>query len=266
MKIYSAIVACLLVASPALATNRGFMPGDACFHSILTQDRLAALTESADATFPFVRPKDEQFAFCGYAGYWSLQLPPNSDSLVTNLNKLYKELRRYSPRELREHVNADGKTIQSETNGFHIFIYNHDFDPLKYNIALRYNETWSEDESSFGPHPRITRLESCVIDRVAFSNDWRDAKAVPPLRAKCPQIPDQEKRMKMGMGNKRIDDPVVATDQVQVIITPVSDFRRYIHRRNGVTFYSVTNAGVKQYTVKKGKWVVSDWSPEPEDG
>ena len=267
MRIFSPIVAFfLLVASPALAANRGFMPGDACFHSILTKDRLAALAASEKATVPFILPKGEQFAFCGYAGYWSLQFPPNSDSLVKNLNALYTELRRYSPRELQEHVNSDGKTVQFETNGFHIFIYNRDFDPLKYNIALRYNETWSEDESSFGPRPRITRLESYVVDRVAFSNDWRDAKDVPPLRATHPSIPDQEQRMKMGMGNKRIDDPVVATDQVQVIVTPVTDFRRYIHRQNGVTFYSVTKAGVKQYTVKKGKWVVSDWSPEPEDG
>ena len=266
MKIYIAIFAFFLVATPALATNRGFMPGDACFHSILTKDPLAALAESEEATVPFVRPKGEQFAFCGYAGYWSLQLPPNSDPLIKNLNTLYTELRRYSLRELQESVNADGKTVQSETNGFHILIYNHDFDPLKYNIALRYNETWSDDESSFGPNPRITRLESYVVDRVAFSNDWRDAKAVPPLRATHPPIPDQEKRMKLGMGNKRIDDLVVATGQVQVIVTPVAGFRRYIHRRNGVTFYSVTNAGVKQCTVKKGKWVVSDWSPESEDG
>ena len=192
MRIFSPIVAFLLVASPALATNRGFMPGDACFHSILTKDRLAALAASEKATVPFIRPKGEQFAFCGYAGYWSLQFPPNSDSLVKNLNALYTELRRYSPRELQEHVNSDGKTVQFETNGFHIVIYNRDFDPLKYNIALRYNETWSEDESSFGPRPRITRLESYVVDRVAFSNDWRDAKDVPPLRATHPSIPDQE--------------------------------------------------------------------------
>ncbi len=253
----------LLASNPAFATNRGFMPGDACFHSILTKDRLTALAESENATIPFVRPKDEQFAFCGYAGYWSLQLPPNSESLIKNLSSLYTELRRSSPREFRESVDSDGKTIHSETNGFHIFVYNHDFDPLKYDIALRYNENWSEDESSFGPESRITRLEPYVLDRVAFSNDWRDSKAVPPLRAMCPPVPDQEERMKLGVGNKQIEDPVVATGQVQVILTDVGSFRRYLHRRNGATFYSVTNSGVKQYTVTKSEWVVSNWLPKP---
>jgi len=240
------------------------MPGDACFHSVLTKDRLSALVESENPTLPFIRPKGEQFAFCGYAGYWSLQLPPGSRPLVENLNTLYIELRRSSPRELREYVDSDGKTVQSETNGFHIFVYNHGFDPLKHNIALRYNETWSADESSFGPNPQITRLEPYLDDRVAVSNDWRDAKAVPALRATHPPIPNQEKRMRLGMGNKRIDDPVVANDQVQVILTTVAEFRKYIHPRNGVMFYSITNTGVKQYTFKKSKWVVSDWPPQSE--
>jgi hypothetical protein len=125
--------------------------------------------------------------------------------------------------------------------------------------------------------------------------------------------------MKRGMGSKRIDDPVVANDRVQIILTVDADFRRYIHQRKGATFYSITNSGVssllkngfavrrsvfrrgqgvepqanhmifrgattqnsakqtsrnrnrvlqravKEYRVRKGEWVVTDWSPVRED-
>ena len=264
MKQCIATLVFLTLASPTYATNRGFMPGDAFFHSVLTQDRCTALSDSDSPSLPFVRPKGEQFTFCGYAGYWFLQLPADSDPLIKNLGSLYSSLRRSSPRELLEYTDANGTTTQIETNGFHVFVYNHDFDPLKYDIALRYNETWAEDESSFGPHPLSTRLESFVIDRAAFSNDWRDAAAVPPLRTECPPIPEQEKRMKLGTGNERLDAPVLAKEQVQIIVTASDKFPQYVHRRNGATFYSVTNSGIKQYTAKRGKWIVTDWSPEPE--
>lgn len=264
MKYFIATFVLLTLAHPACATNRGFMRGDACFHSILTKDLCTALADSDSPLLPFVRPKGEKFAFCGYAGYWSLQLPAGSEPLVKNLGVLYTSLRRNSPRELREHTDEEGTTSRIETNGFHLFVYNRDFDPLEYDIALRYNETWVDDESSFGPHPSITRLEPFVIDRVAFSNDWRDAAAVPPLRTECPPIPEQEKRMKLGMGNKRIDAPVVAQGEVQIIVAVSDNLRRYVNRRRGATFYSVTNSGVKQYIAKHGEWVVTDWSPERE--
>ena len=254
----------VVLSQLAHATNRGFMPGDAFFHSVLTQDTCTRLADSESASLRFVRPKGESIASCGYAGYWALQLPKGSAPLVKNLDSLYADLRRYSWRELSEYTDSEGNTRQVETNGFHIFAYNKDFDPLRHEIALRYNENWVQDESSFGPHPKITRLESFIIDRVAFSKDWRDAADVPPLKTTCPAIPDQEKRMKLGMGNKMIDEPVVATGEVQIILTTSGDFRQYLQRRNGATFYSVTNAGVKKYTVKQREWVVTDWPPMDE--
>ena len=258
-------VAFLMLLQPSFATNRGFMPGDAFFHSVLTQDGCAALAKSKSPTLRFVRPKGYAFAMCGYAGFWSLQLPADSDRLIGNLTGLYAGLRRHSPRELTEYLDSDGNKSQIEANGFHIFVYNDDFDPLRYDIVLRYNETWVEDEASFGPHPAGTQLESFVIDRVAFSNDWRDAKAVPRLNAICPPIPEWKSGFFGGRtGQARIDEPVVAKEAVQVIVLTTDDFRRYIHQRNGATFYSVTDAGVTQYTVKKREWVVSDWSPDAE--
>ena len=258
------LAAILGSAQNLMATNRGFMPGDAFFHSVLTQDDCEQLTKSPLPTLEFVRPKGEPFTGCGYAGYWSLQLPAESAPLFSNLSKLYSGLRRHAPRELTEHIDGDGKKQQYETNGFHIFVYNKDFDPLRYDIALRYNETWVADESSFGPHPSITHLESFVIDSFAFSNDWRDAAVVAPLKTECPPIPDQERRMKLGMGNKRIDESVLAKGDIQIIVTASPDLRRYVHRKNGTLFYSVTNEGIKQYQAKNGDWVVTDWDPAAE--
>lgn len=264
MKHYISILAFLLLVPSAYATNRGFFPGDAFFHSVLTQDLCTALSDSDSSVIPYIPPKSEQGGFCGFAGYWSLQLGADSGMLIKNLCALYSEQRRFTPRKLHEYTDLNGNKTQYEKNGLHIFVYNHDFAPLRHNIALRYNENWVKDEASFGPRPTNTRLESFVIDRIAFSNDWRDAAAVPKLHVECPPIPDQENRMKLGLGNRRIEAPVLVKGKVQVIVTALGDFGRYLHSRNGATFYSVTKSGIKQHAVRKGKWVVTDWSPDLE--
>ena len=258
------IIATLSFPSAVRATDRGFLPGDAFFHSVLTQDRCESLQSDELPVLQYVRPKEEHPALCGYAGYWKLQFAPGSQPLISNLCNLYSDFRKYTPREIVEFEAADGSTVRHETNGFHLFVYNDDFDPKRYHVALRYNESWVTDESSFVPRPDFTRLELFVEDRIAFSDDCRDAASVPQLRAKCPPIPDQEARMKLGLGNQRIESPIVVDEQIQVIVNESSDFRRYVRRRNGATLYAVTADGIKVHKIKNRKWVVSNWQRDAE--
>ena len=262
--IFVIIIVVFAFSTVVEATDRGFMPGDAFFHSVLTKQRCETLQLSERPTLPYVRPQKEQSYLCGYAGYWNLQFAPGSQPLVANLCDLYNGLRRYEPREIVEFEAADGSIVSEETNGFHLFVYNRDFDTNRYHIALRYNESWGEDESSFGPRPASTRLELFVQDRLAFSDDWRDAAFVRPLKAVCPPIPDQEARRELGLGNERIDAPVLVDGQIQVVVTATADFRRYVRRRNGATFYVVTQDGIKKHRIKDGKWSIADWEPDAE--
>ncbi len=264
MKYIIAIITALSVPSTVRATDRGFLPGDAFFHSVLTRERCESLQRDEPPVLPYVRPKEEQPALCGYAGYWNMQFAPGSQPLISNLCDLYSDLRRDTPRELVEFEAADGSTVHHETNGFHLFVYNDDFDLKRHHVALRYNESWVTDESLFGPRPAFTRLELFVEDRIAFSDDWRDAASVPRLRAECPPIPDQEARMKLGLGNRRIESPIVVDDRIQVVVTESSDFRRYVRRRNDATLYAVTADGIKVHRIKNRKWVVTDWQRDRE--
>ena len=254
------VIVLIAACRTAGATNRGFLPGDAFFHAMLTQELCRQLEESDSPSLAYVRPQSEAGAFCGYAGYWTLQLPADSRPLIQNLCTLYRHLRQSLPREIQEFQDAGGTVRQSETNGFHLFVYNADFDLQRYDIGLRYNESWSANESAFGPHPAITRLELFVDDKVAFSNDWRDAASVPRLRTICPPISDQERRKALGTGNERVDDAVVVTGPVQIIVATSPKLARYVHRRNSMRFYSVTNDGIKEFTARKSKWVVRDWT------
>ncbi len=70
--------------------------------------------------------------------------------------------------------------------------------------------------------------------------------------------------MKLGLGNRRIESPIVVDDRIQVVVTESSDFRRYVRRRNDATLYAVTADGIKVHRIKNRKWVVTDWQRDRE--
>lgn len=255
------------ICSPAFATNRGFMPGDAFFHSRLSQATSRRLVEDSDMILSFSRPATAIPSFCGFAGYWRIRLPDESRELARNLKILYDDLRKDIPRELREYVNEDGKTDIREVNGFHLFVYNREFDPLAWKIGLRYNENWVQDESSFGGSQATTRLEFFVSDPKAVVVDWRDSPLIPPLRTRCPPIPKRDMSIPWGNGiaGKQILEPVELDGDIQVIVTDTEDLRSYYRGSKNVRFFSVTNDGIKVFERQKGELQSEDWASEKDE-
>lgn len=259
------------LSNAATAQNTGFLPGDAFFHAVVTERSVDEMSAAEEAVLDYVRPESEEGSFSGYAGYWKLRLPTDSQATVRNLQRVYRDIRIRVPKEMREYKSASGTSSPRaaseiiETNGLHVFVYNADFDSHRYSLGLRYNESWLEDTASFGPNPKWVRLELFVDDRGAFSDDWRDASKVPKLDVTCPAIPDQARRMELGIGNARIDVPLEVRNPVQLIVLPTRRLGPYFRKRNGAYFFSISSESVKIHRMVKGEWTSSDWPHSDED-
>ena len=136
------LVAVSLIA-PAAQGNVAFMPGDAFFHSDLTEAAVA--DTSGDETF---RLKYSHVPLSGglggYAGFEWLEVTGDTTALRHHLKVLYESLRMDNPKEVR--INHDGSV--TELNGFHIFVYNAD---VKWDggfasqgLGMKYNESWTD--------------------------------------------------------------------------------------------------------------------------
>ena len=186
-----------LAAGSAGATNVGFLPGDAFFHTTLTKDVADGLAAGGSVTLSYDRPDDAEFMLCGYAGYWNAELPADHP-LSPRLAAVYRRLRTdHEFREVVQYPQDDGSVREVETNGFRLFLYNVEYEPSRRKIGLRYNETWASDVAAFYTDPakarHHVRLDLFMEDRLAFVRDWRDAAAGPPLKATCPPIQERPK-------------------------------------------------------------------------
>ena len=258
------LLALLAIPAPVMAGNIGFLPGDSFFHSILTKDKSQELLKEETSMLKYVQPRWVEGYFCGYHGYWQLQLPSDSKPLILNLQTVYDSVRESSPRKLVEYKSLEGVQVH-ETNGLHLFVYNADFDPTKYTVGRRYNETWVEDEMAFGRSRRETELQ--VFDRSpeTYAGEWRDASQVPCLKTTYPTWEKHIDAIQRGKGIATCQGPI------QIIVLESEEIPSFKSPEDWETFYAVNNTGIKRhryYGEKKKEWAVVDWTPgmpEPEE-
>ncbi len=134
LKIGTVSLLCLFMFSKKSdASNNYFLPGDAFFHTIITEDVLKKLDEDPNSTL-YYRFVCEP-AFCGYAGYRKLSLKGENKKLAENIKKAYYLVRERIPLELRvegaspnsvSNKKEKKPTKFEEINGLSLFIYNED--------------------------------------------------------------------------------------------------------------------------------------------
>src|SRR5262245_48352901 len=88
MSIVVWVAAFLSPALSCLANNNFFLPGDAFFHTVLTEERLKALRANEDATFDYIYVAPG--AFCGNAGYERLTVKQLPAGFLRNLDYAYR--------------------------------------------------------------------------------------------------------------------------------------------------------------------------------
>lgn len=247
---------CVLTSGNVWAGNIGFLPGDAFFHTRLTADVCQQMVESESIRFPYVRPDWVPGVFCGYYGYMELGLPPDCQKLATLTREVYLDIRTRLPRTLME-INVGEEVKVHETNGLHLFIYNADFDPQQYVVGLRYNEAWVQNLQEFGLPHRGMRLESFDTSPEAFSQDWRDAALVPPLKIKIPRVEESMDAIRRGKAVAKCDGPI------QLFVVESNQLKSFLKPYQGMTYFSISSDGVKKYEYRKRQWTVEKWTAAP---
>ncbi|MBC8350341.1 MAG: hypothetical protein H8E66_00020 [Planctomycetes bacterium] len=251
----------LMIPLAARGANQYFMPGDAFFHTVLTEELLGKIDEQADPVFIYHRPDFLPQMFCGYAGFQQLQYDKMPKSMKDNLRKVYDDLRLDYPKriEVTDEVRVEktedgdidvptGKKIYTEINGFSVLFYNASFDRTKFHLAAKYNEDWAENFAAFGHGREHAVFESLVPTAKAVSLEWRDAKLVKPLNVGLPEL-----------HARSFKTPLRPKEKLVAIVLPKRDFQLAFDGKElgwmPVSLYAVTEDGITELMGNNGHWV-----------
>lgn len=227
-----------------------FLPGDAFFHTVITEKVLKKLDEDPDYAFEYVRP----YWMYTIPGYYSLSLGKQNRKLAKQIKDAYEEVR-YSMRPLELRVRGkspnsiSGKFSQEKTefveiNGPHLFFYNEDYDWKKRHIALKYNENWSLELKKFGYQK--ASYGAFVKTPEAIIESWRFSKVVAPLSVQLPEQPI--------IKHRAIKKPMIAKGRLRAIMLPDNHYQQYYDLKDNIALIELTNEDYFVYFAGEGKW------------
>lgn len=255
---------------PVFAVNTGFLPGDACFGSALSQETLAQFDADQPVVFPY-SPGAGMGGLCGYAGYWHLAVPNLTKETKANLQELYRHLREFEPAVFQIWQDENGNEHRRETNPYRVFIYHKDYD-VAGGIGLKFNESWMSLIHYKTRKPISGAYSPYVTDYRAVARDWERGPQVPAL-------PINERHAQPWWG-PQIEEPVsIDAAKIQILVlpddlhpsfawgsnsSPEEQPRGYDDEMDGRYFYRVTDEGVTRcHWNSPNDFVEEPWPIEP---
>jgi hypothetical protein len=253
------LVGVVALASPCGAVNPGFIPGDACFHSLLTEDYLQTLRPAGGVIeLQYIYP--EPMMFCGYGGFDRLTVRNCPPALYDGLRRAYRATRKDHPKLVQVFEDKGGRKQSVEFNGLDLFVCNKNCDWKTQKIGLRYNEHWfdfpinSPRPKSGWLDPRSARMNVPAYRYVSFLSgadadveDWQNSQRIPGLAVRLPDVKGWE------FAGPKIEAPVLANaEDIELVVTcdPLDD---YFRQKDGATFYIVRTTGVRQLQWEREK-------------
>ncbi|QDT52072.1 hypothetical protein Pan44_00800 [Caulifigura coniformis] len=255
-------------ASTASATNPGFLPGDCCFLTNLTQEKVKDLQNSNSPTFSYKVPDPLSMAFCGYSGYWRLEIPDMPQAQRAALKAAYESAREFQPRELTELKDSEtGRLEVIESNPLRVLVVNRDFDFKRYGVLGKYNEAWPKESLAgaggfFGGGSGSTPARSyvpIVQNAEIVIQEWYHGSEVAPLAVELPAP------LEATVGGKPVLQPAKAKKPLRFIVLP-ERFESYVKPEDGTSLY-VVDDDVVEYRYHPGdRWLkAADWEKK-QDG
>jgi hypothetical protein len=259
-----------LICLPVWSTNVSFMPGDAFFHSRLTEQAVASMPRDGGSWTIIYSSNDESGNLSGFAGFRTLSVQSVSSQVVMRIHDVYSHLNPNNVKTLKVFIDAGGKRKEVETGGFHFFVYNRDVDWSFQRLALKYNEDWVDIPNNalqgsrkpancikgfpgVGP---VRTYSPFIRSYEAVVSDWRDAKAFAPLKVSVPN------NIAWGVIGPRITEPVEADmKDVQFVILERDNLRKYYHRKLLYEYFLITESGIQIAGWEKGKLNIANWRP-----
>jgi hypothetical protein len=265
-KFSSAIVIVLACAIGQLrldAQDAYFLPGDAFFHTQMTEEMVNELRNGKRRYLTYVRLSGG--AFRGSAGYVNLEFDEAPEYLNEGLFRAYWWVRSCNkPRFIDNRViamdEATGKLSVAaapeleEYPGISVFIYNSDFDFTSYEIGLKYNETWYEEMERFGFSPGHVQLDEFFLSPTAIALSWQMARRVDGLKVAVPagDVPDR----------KASPEPIVVSGPVVALIPLCNDAQQSLDFDAVFEVIAVTPEGVVLYERDGHSWNSGEALPE----
>jgi hypothetical protein len=248
-----ALVCVVSTASPCWAVNPGFIPGDACFHSVLTENYLGTFRPTSGVLkLHYMYP--EPMMLCGYGGFAHLTITHCPPSLYAGLEKVYRAARKLDPKLVRVLEGAAGKE-NVELNGLNLFVCNKNADWKTQVIGLKYNEHWFDfpiksprppsgwmttGNNSERMNTEAYRYVSFLTGADAVIEDWRNSARIPGLKVQLPDVKGWE------FAGPEIAEPVVVNaEDIELVVTcaPLDD---YFRQKDGARFYVIRSTGVRE--------------------
>jgi hypothetical protein len=263
VRMAAAVLWVFFSAALCRACNPGFIPGDACFHSILTDDFLTQLRAGGKVMqLHYAYP--EPLVGCGYTGFAHLEIRNCPPSLHVSLEKVYRAVRKTHPKLVRILDDRGSGDRGIEINGLDLFVYNKEVDWKSEKIGLKYNEHWydfpvdpallknrggwlSTNKDSDRMAIACYRYVSFLPGLEAVAEDWQYSSRFAGLAVRVPNVND------WGLGGPEIESPVTANaEDVQLVVTcePLDD---YFRRKADTTFYVIRTTGIREL-----QWRLSD--------
>jgi len=205
-------ISILSPSNAALALTIGFLPGDACYGSRLSQKTLAQFGTDGQIVFPYSSGVGLA-AGCGYAGYWNLAVGNMPKSMTARLHQVYWHLREFDPPVFEIRRDKAGNERRREMNAYRVFIYDKDYD-LGDGIGLKFNEDWMHliRHDTRKPY-RAAAYSPYVTAYNAIARDWDRAPRIPPL-----QINEKDA---LPLWGPRIEEPLsIDAARIQILILP----------------------------------------------
>jgi hypothetical protein len=254
--------------------EKAFIPGDAFFHTSLTQsdvDRLAS--EDGPLLFSYSSSPHDGMGFGGNVGFFTLEVADAPRRVADDLKSLYYSVRRTEAK--KELVWFDSKGVERkrlESNGLPTLVYPACYDWSTQRIGLKYNETWFdrtphgvEDTTPPGQfRVSVAKTHAFYVPFIkgadAILEDWRFATRYDALPCKIPENSNWH------VTGPRLTTPAlkVSIKDVQIVVLTDSDYKQYYDRLDSAEFFVITEAGIKKMEFRGGKAVAVEAGTEEQ--
>lgn len=236
-----------------------YLAGDAFFVGEFSEDsaeEMAHDKESGQVEIGYYLPPDEHYM--GYKlGHPRLKITEFSSNQRTHLRNFYFKLRGdlgwpKIVRQDRESLTSK-RAIDYELNPFILLVHNKSFDPEKYCVGLKYNETWMTPTVVLD-EPGVIRRKKLVIapsysplfpftksvidDANSLIDDWKDSFQVPPLLVKASEVSPTEA--------DEIIPLSISFDNVALYILYLKDLPEIYQRKNQGGFFRFSSDGIEK--------------------
>lgn len=227
------------------SANVKFLPGDAFFHTYLTEDLLALVADdSQDIEVAYDMP--EMAGGLGLsAGYSRLRILDANNQVRDAIFRTYEHFRKDHPKKLMELNRGEKNRSLVEVNGFNMFIMSKDCDLSLQRIGIKYSTSWKDLHFLFSSGAEVKRTlapsyTTFVRSPEGIVEDWEKSGEYPVLRVNAPA--DSGDPFLFGGKNHSI--PTILMADVVIVILSESNIDPYFQQIPGVQWAEIKNDGL----------------------